>query len=114
MYPSGRWDGFWVQEGWGRQPMRAFTLRFAGGRVSGGGTDVIGPFTYSGEYDEATGRVRMVKQYLGRHRVDYVGQPDGEGCIMGTWSIGEFHTGPFLIRPVVGKPTGEEPIQEIG
>ena len=116
MYPSGRWEGFWQQEGWGRQPMTAFTLNFAGGRVTGGGRDVIGPFTYVGEYDETTGRVVMVKQYVGphRHQVGYVGQPDGEACIQGTWSIDEHHTGPFLLRPVVRRPTGEEPIQEIG
>lgn len=114
MYPSGRWDGFWFQEGWGRQSMTAFTLRFAGGRVSGGGRDVIGPFTFSGEYDAATGRVRLVKQYVGRHRVLYVGQPDGEGSIAGTWSMGEYHSGPFLLRPAASRPRGDEPIEEIG
>src|SRR5688572_13117077 len=78
MYPSGRWDGFWVQQHLGRQTMTPFTLTFEEGRVSGSGRDVVGRFTFSGEYDEATGRVRMVKQYLGKHRVLYVGQPDGE------------------------------------
>jgi hypothetical protein len=114
MYPSGRWDGFWVQEHWGRQAMTPFTLTFEGGRVSGSGRDVVGPFTFSGEYDEATGRVRMVKQYVGKHRVLYVGQPDGEGSIQGTWSIGEGWTGPFLLRPALARPSGDEPIQEIG
>lgn len=114
MYPSGRWDGFWVQAEWGRQAMTPFTLSFANGAVAGGGRDVVGLFTFSGTYDEATGAVRMVKHYLGRHRVLYVGKPDGEGSIAGTWSIGEFHTGPFLMRPAVAKPAGDEPIQEIG
>ena len=114
MYPSGRWDGFWVQEGWGRQSMTPFTLRFADGRITGDGRDVVGRFTFSGEYDETTGLVRMVKQYVGRHRVLYVGQPDGEGSIQGTWSLGEYHTGSFLLRPAGPKPTGDEPIQEIG
>lgn len=81
MYPSGRWDGFWVQEGWGRQSMTPFALRFANGKVSGEGCDVVGRFTFSGTYDEFTGAVRMVKQYLGKHMVLYVGQPDGEGSI---------------------------------
>jgi hypothetical protein len=94
--------------------MAAFTLQFAAGRVSGGGRDVVGRFTFSGEYDEATGEVRMVKQYLGKHQVLYIGRPDGEGSILGTWSIGPSHTGPFLLRPVIAKPTGDEPIQEIG
>ncbi len=114
MYPSGRWDGFWVQEQWGRQAMTPFTLNFADGRVTGKGRDVIGRFTFSGEYDETTGAVRMVKQYIGKHRVLYVGQPDGEGSIQGTWSIGPNWTGPFLLRPTVAKLRGDEPIQEIG
>ena len=114
MYPSGRWDGFWVQEQWGRQAMTPFILQFADGQVTGSGKDVIGRFTFAGTYDETTGAVRMVKQYIGRHRVLYVGQPDGEGSISGTWSIGPDWTGPFLLRPIVGKPTGDEPIQSIG
>jgi hypothetical protein len=114
MYPSGRWDGFWVQEYFGRQPMTPFSLRFADGVVTGEGRDVIGRFTFAGEYDQTTGAVRLVKQYLGKHRVLYVGHPDGEGSIQGTWSIGEYCRGPFLLRPRIAKPKGDEPIQEIG
>lgn len=113
MYPSGAWDGFWVQKHCGRQAMTTFTLHFAEGRVTGRGKDMVGRFTFGGEYDESTGAVRMVKHYLDKHQVLYVGQPDGEGSIQGTWWIGEFCTGPFLIRPILGKPRGDEPIQEI-
>ncbi len=114
MYPSGRWDGFWVHPVVGRGPMSPLTLRFAAGRVSGEGRDAVGPFTFDGEYDETTGAVRLVKQYLGKHAVLYVGHPDGEGSIAGTWSIGRFGSGPFLLRPALRKPTGAEPIQDIG
>jgi hypothetical protein len=114
MYPSGRWDGFWVQAQWGRQAMTPFTLRFAAGCISGDGRDIVGRFTFTGEYDEATGEVRMVKQYLGKHQVLYVGLPGGEGSIQGTWWISEYQTGPFLLRPAIAKPKGDEPIQEIG
>jgi hypothetical protein len=113
VYPSGRWEGFWQQVGWGRQPMREFTLNFANGKITGKGRDVVGRFVYAGEYDEQTGRVVMIKEYR-THQVLYVGQPDGEGCIQGTWTIEGCDTGPFLLRPVVRKPSGEEPIQEIG
>lgn len=113
MYPSGRWDGFWVQKEFGRQAMTPFFLHFANGNVTGEGRDVVGPFTFSGIYDEATGTIRLVKQYRGRHRVLYVGQPDGEGSIQGTWRIDDQYTGPFLLRPMLAKPTGDEPIQEI-
>ena len=114
MYPSGRWDGFWVQSTLGRQAMTPFTLHFRAGRVTGAGRDVVGRFTFRGEYDAATGAVHLVKQYLGKHAVLYVGRPDGEGSILGTWSIGEDHTGPFLLRPVLARPTGDEPIHDIG
>lgn len=113
MYPSGRWDGFWVQSYLGRQAMSAFVLRFAAGRVTGRGHDRVGPFTFEGEYHETTGAVRMVKQYTGKHQVLYVGQPDGEGSIAGTWHL-TGDSGSFLLRPVLARPTGDEPIQEIG
>jgi hypothetical protein len=92
--------------------MRQFTLTFADGKITGRGHDVVGRFTYAGEYDETTGRVVMNKTYP-THQVIYVGQPDGEGCIQGTWTIEGCDTGPFLLRPVVRRPRGDEPIQEI-
>jgi hypothetical protein len=113
VYPSGRWEGFWVQELYGRQPMTPFRLHFADGKVTGDGKDVIGRFTFAGEYDARTGRVVLVKQYVGKHRVLYEGGPDGEGCIHGTWSIGPEWTGLFRLRPVVPKVRGDEPIHEI-
>lgn len=114
MYPSGRWDGFWVQAHLGRQPMTPFSLHFTNGRITGEGRDVVGRFTFEGSYDSRTGAVRMLKQYVGKHWVLYEGEPDGEGSIQGTWSIGEDYTGAFLLRPRLAKPTGDEPIQEIG
>jgi hypothetical protein len=116
MYPSGRWEGFWVQEGFGRQFMQEFELRFAQGDVRGSGTDVVGPFTFTGAYDLQTGRILMVKQYLGKHAVQYIGEPDGEGCIQGTWHIelrGYHLSGSFRLRPVVRRPGRDEPIQEL-
>ena len=103
-----------MQDHLGRQAMTPLTLHFSAGAVSGEGRDRVGPFTFDGEYNESTGEVRMVKQYLGRHTVLYVGHSDGEGSIQGTWSMGKYWTGPFLLRPALRKPTGEEPIQEIG
>lgn len=113
MYPSGTWQGFWEQPGYGRQPMERFELHFRDRAVSGGGVDVVGRFTVRGECDGRTGRVRLTKQYVGKHRVDYDGQPDGEGCIGGTWRIEDTWTGKFLMQPTLPRPTGDEPIQEI-
>jgi hypothetical protein len=93
--------------------MTRFSLSFAGGKVTGMGRDIIGPFVFSGVYEEATGAVRLIKQYLGKHSVLYSGQPDGEGSIHGIWQIGDFGKGPFLIRPAMRKPVGDESIQEM-
>jgi hypothetical protein len=114
MYQSGQWEGFWVQELFGRQAMTPFFLTFDGGNVTGRGTDIIGRFTFVGEYDQKTGHITLVKQYIGKHQVVYVGQPDGEGSIQGMWNIGQLEKGPFLIRPAIKKPRGDEPIQEVG
>jgi hypothetical protein len=118
MYPSGVWAGFWEQDVLGRQPMNEFELHFRpDGTIRGHGRDVVGRFTFSGDYHLQSGRVELVKQYLGKHQVVYVGHPDGEGSILGTWTIsflGLLETrGSFALKPVLKKPTGEEPIHEI-
>lgn len=113
MYPSGLWEGFWFQEAFGKQQMTAFTLRFANGEISGEGRDLVGRFTFSGAYDIANGDIVMMKQYIGKHRVLYRGKPDGEGCIGGTWNVEDVLTGPFLLKPVLQRPTSDEPIDEM-
>ena len=101
MYPSGAWRGFWEQPIFGKQSMRQLVLRFEGGRIDGDGVDVIGRFTFSGSYDDA-GSVALIKQYAGRHQVLYCGAYDGEGSILGRWSIGEYWSGPFALAPILG------------
>lgn len=108
MYPSGKWDGFWEQKEFGRQSMSAFSLRFEGGTISGEGKDIVGPFVFHGLCEASTGKVSLVKQYLGRHRVHYQGEPDGEGCIFGTWNIEGHNSGPFLMRPVREREVRDE------
>jgi hypothetical protein len=98
MYFSGAWRGYWEQAGFGRQSMHDLTLRFGGGRITGDGYDCIGAFTFIGEYDDLGG-VFLVKQYAGRHKVEYNGHYDGEGTIYGRWTIGEVWSGPFALRP---------------
>lgn len=118
MYPSGTWIGYWHQSSVGRHPMKEFELHFRpDGTVSGRGVDMVGRFTFDGEWDRATGQVQMTKQFLGKHQVRYDGRPDGEGSITGTWTIdyfGSHDKGPFGLSPHLPKPTGDEPIQEIG
>ncbi len=97
MYPSGLWTGYWEQTLWGRQSMHELQLQFDAGEVHGSGWDVIGPFSFHGQYDE-NGLIVMTKRYVGKHTVLYRGQYDGEGTIFGRWSIGELWTGPFALR----------------
>jgi hypothetical protein len=104
MYLSGKWRGWWQQPGFGRQPMEEFELRFADGVIQGRGRDVVGAFVFKGTYDEQ-GTVRLLKQYLGKHRVLYEGSYDGEGTIAGTWVIPPAWSGPFALSPVIDRPT---------
>lgn len=113
MFASGTWNGWWEQSIYGRQLMAEFQLRFDSGQVTGGGVDIIGKFHVVGKYDSA-GHVRFVKQYVGKHVVHYEGRHDGEGTILGNWSIPPIWSGPFALRPVAAKADPDLPIQEIG
>jgi len=90
-----RCEGWWEQVDFGRQPMLDLRIQVAEGRIVGSGSDMVGPFTFSGTLSEA-GQVGMLKQYIGGHRVDYVGSYDGEGTMWGHWRIG-FAYGRWLI-----------------
>jgi len=67
--------------------MRNLRLQLDGGNISGTGRDIVGRFTFTGTISDQ-GQVAMVKQYAGRHAVDYTGQYDGEGLLWGQWHIG--------------------------
>lgn len=111
MFPSGIWKGYWRQDRVGTQEMEQFELHFAAdGAVRGQGYDIVGAFVFRGSYGPDTGEIRMTKQYLGKHAVEYDGKSDGEGKIVGTWSIGDIWSGPFCLVPVV---RGDEPIAEV-
>lgn len=92
--------------------MEDFTLRFDNGIVSGGGKDIIGMFVIKGDY--SAGEITFVKQYIGRHKVVYTGQYDGEGSIHGTWVIPGNNKGPFSLSPSPYQAKPDDPIQEIG
>jgi hypothetical protein len=94
--PHTHCEGWWEQQGFGRQTMQELTMQFASGRVSGSGHDVVGVFTFAGTISPQ-GHVAMVKQYLGQHTVDYVGTYDGEGLLQGEWDLGYFGRGRWLI-----------------
>lgn len=82
-------DGWWEEQGYGRQPMLELQLRVVEGQIIGSGWDIVGPFTFRGTISEG-GAVAMIKQYLGQHQVEYLGNYDGEGTMFGDWRIGPF------------------------
>jgi len=112
MFHSGYWNGYWEQLGFGRQLMVRFTLKFSEGKISGEGRDILGPFIFTGTY-EADGIVKMVKYYLGKHRVFYTGAYDGEGTIFGQWMVSPGSVGPFAMQPERPASTADLPIQDL-
>ncbi|MCS6977567.1 MAG: hypothetical protein NZM31_11245 [Gemmatales bacterium] len=99
-FPSGPWIGFWIQKQIppGKHEMELH-LRFRGGIMTGDGRDWVGKFTIRGSYDVKTGACRWVKQYVGKHGVQYNGYNEGKG-IWGRWEIAsERLHGGFCIWP---------------
>lgn len=74
-------EGWWEQDGYGRQPMEQLRIEFDGGNIRGSGTDIVGLFALNGTILE--GKVAIVKQYLGQRRVDYLSTYDGDGAMHG-------------------------------
>jgi len=116
-FPSGPWVGFWLQRPLvGRQWMRDLWLRFAQGRVNGGGVDCVGEFRFDGRYDLKTGRVMLIKQYLGAHTVQYDGRNENDGqWIWGVWRMREIgQSGGFHMWPKgVADPTQRRLADEV-
>jgi hypothetical protein len=118
-FPSGPWTGFWLQRSInGRQWMTGLWLKFANGKVEGGGSDWVGDFTFSGAYELEGGTCRLVKQYVGEHVVNYEGHNDGDGqWLWGVWTMtfdrGGFHMWPAGEQdPTMRKLEAEKEIEE--
>ena len=69
--PTGEWNGFYLENHQPRRGWMHLYMSFEDGNIKGEGTDYVGPWTASGSYDLDTGLCSWVKQYVGRHRVDY-------------------------------------------
>jgi hypothetical protein len=107
-FPSGSWTGFFLQC-WmpGRQTM-AIDFTFEAEHLQATGSDIVGPFTFEGQYNVADGKCRWIKKYLGKHSVTYTGVNEGQG-IWGVWEIrllaglyqdqGVFHIWPQGMTP---------------
>ena len=80
-------------------------LTFSHGKVTGEGTDDVGPFVVKGQYDVKNAECWWMKTYVGGHDVYYRGFREGKG-IWGTWEIGASTRGGFQIWPL-GEAEGE-------
>jgi hypothetical protein len=107
---TGPWSGYYVQLG--AEHRMEFALTFEGASFFGEGSDVVGPFTLSGEISE--GEVCATKQYR-VHAVQYAGRFDGD-AIAGRWTLvggsGKFRLWPRRQRvppAASGKPEPPRP-----
>lgn len=105
-FPSGRWQGYFLQRSLGETKRRMeLDLTFREGRITGDGRDGVGPFTIKGRYDVADGTCFWTKRYPA-HDVFYKGYAEGKG-IWGTWEIELNDRDGFRIWPK-GSGEGEE------
>jgi hypothetical protein len=104
LYPSGPWTGFYNYRPKDKHRMDLH-LTFSHGKVTGEGTDDVGPFVVKGQYDSKNAECWWTKTYVGGHDVFYRGFREGKG-IWGTWEIRSQSHGGFHIWP---KAAGETP-----
>ncbi|MDA8563652.1 hypothetical protein N9L06_04280 [Mariniblastus sp.] len=97
-FPTGEWNGYYLESHRSAKGWMHLYLQFEDGKVSGEGTDYVGPWTAAGEYDSQSGVCSWVKNYVGKHRVFYGGTYGAKG-IVGEWSISGGLNGPFHIWP---------------
>jgi hypothetical protein len=107
-FPSGPWTGFFMQRMLPGRKTMTLDLTFQDGQLEARGSDIVGPFTFTGTYDLEDGKCRWTKKYLGKHRVSYTGINEGQG-IWGVWEInvlwglfrdrGVFHIWPADMTP---------------
>jgi hypothetical protein len=94
--PKLKCEGWWEQDGFGRQPMSGLVIDFSEGQLTGSGEDIVGAFVIRGSIQD--NQVLIRKQYLGKHFIDYRGTADGEGLYTGDWYAGGVSGGKWSIR----------------
>ena len=109
--PKLRFDGWWEQSEYGRQPMTNLIIEFANGQLDGSGDDIVGPFLLSGHVQGD--KIMIRKQYLGQHAIDYHGTSDGEGVYFGNWSYCGYVGGKWSIRVRSAAASSENGIAQI-
>ena len=95
--PSGEWNGFYIENHVDKRGWMHLYMTFQDGEIKGEGTDYVGPWLATGNYELETGKCQWTKQYLRKHKVIYSGQISENG-IQGNWDL-SFLKGPFHIWP---------------
>ena len=98
-----RWSGWYAQQG------REFAMSFeaveiAAGAVVARGRDAVGEFRLSGSVQGA--QVRLVKQYAGKHAVDYEGE-FRDGAVRGRWRVGGLSDEFFIVSTPMDRWLGQ-------
>lgn len=97
LYPGGKVKGWYKQPNGVKGDMTLDHFTMASGRVRAQGTDREGSFTCLGSYatsSEPSGRTRevhFVKQYIGKHKLNYkgtyTGSPGDDIVLEGMWEV---------------------------
>eukprot|EP00741_Cyanophora_paradoxa_P011370 tig00020556_g10983.t1 len=82
---SGTWIGYYEYLN-GQRDEITMDLNMAGGLVRSVGSDALGRFEIDGQFDPTSLEIKFTKQYIGMHRIEYLGFSDGN-CIRGDWEI---------------------------
>ncbi len=96
VFTDVEWKG-WYEE-MGQRKEMVFRNFYIGmdGKILGEGQDQIGKFTINGHMDMGTGFAQFVKQYKGKHAVNYQGSFT-DGAFRGSWTVAG-STGSFELR----------------
>lgn len=109
--PTGQWTGFYRESHQPRRGWMHLYLEFESQQIRGEGTDYVGPWNLTGQYDLEQQIASWAKQYIGQHRVNYQGKITPQG-IVGEWDIRQSIRGSFHIWPVHLTELNEKYLQE--
>lgn len=97
-FPSGPWEGFYIQDG--IKVRMKLDLHFQQGHVCGDGSDAVGAFRLVGIYSLDPGTITVRKHYLNQHMVAYQGDcavisDSSRPALQGRWNIAAHHLSGF-------------------
>lgn len=110
IHPSGEWVGYYTYRGLPQKCPMHLTLHFDQNTIKGAGIDGPGHFVIHGTFDEHSAAVAFMKQYIGKHAVQYDGRFEADE-IVGHWSLSQGErtlTGDMRLWPLPGNLYGDD------